>query len=179
MPSLSSDLARRLGVCALAVVTISATLPAPQARAAVDAQQLLLGQAYPPEPYPPGYYPPPPPPRGRRRVGPPPMAEIERGQMEGRADAYLTVSRPLWFTAGFFLSFVGIALGYLLEPAPDGARLVGRSPGFVQGYTLAYGAEARAIQGIHAVYGCVTSGAIFLVVWALDFAVWHNAFFWW
>jgi hypothetical protein len=175
----AAQLLRRLGCCALAVATICATLPAPQALAVTDAQQLLLGQAYPPEPYPPGYYPPPPPPRGyRRHAGPPPMAEIERGQMEGRADAYVYTSRGLWFAAGFFLTFVGIALGYLLTPAPDGARLIGRSPGYVEGYSLAFGAEARSIQGIHAVYGCVTSGAIVLVVWILEFAVWDHAFFW-
>jgi hypothetical protein len=145
---------------------ICMTFPAPEALAASsDTQQLLLAQAYPPPPgYPPGYAPPPP------GYGMPPMVnEVTQAQIDGRADVPNNVSGTLWFVAGFFLSWIGILLGYLLTPSPDGARLVGKSPAYVQAYTEAYGNEGRSFQGIHAVYGCVTSGIIYIVFFVIYF----------
>ena len=74
------------------------------------------------------------------------------------------ISGVAWFFAGFFLSWIGIILGYALTPSIDGARLIGHSPGYVNAYTDAYRIQGRSYQGIHAVHGCVTSGAIVVVV---------------
>jgi hypothetical protein len=166
---------RFLSICTLAVAMICMTLPAPEALAA-SGSQILLAQAYPPPPAynnppPPGYGQPPPgyPPPG---YGPPPgMNEAAQAQIDGRADAVANISGILWFFAGFFLTWIGIILGYVLSPSPDGARLVGKSPGYVQAYTDAYQSEGRSVQGIHAVYGCVTSGAIVLVIYILILAL--------
>jgi hypothetical protein len=163
------SIVRFLGVCTLAVATICMTFPAPQALADSGEQQILLAQAYPPPPpYQPGYQQPPPgyPPPG---YGPPPgMNDIAQAQVDAHADAVSNLSGVLWFFAGFFLSWIGIILGYLLTPSPDGARLVGKSPAYVQAYTDAYGSAGRAFQGIHAVYGCVTSGVIWIIFIIID-----------
>jgi hypothetical protein len=172
-----SYILRFLSICTLAVATICMTLPAPEALAD-SGQQILLAQAYPPPPAyppssppPPGYGQPPPgyPPPG---YGPPPGAnEAAQAQIDGRADAAANISGVLWFFAGFFLSWIGIILGYVLNPSPDGARLIGKSPGYVSAYTDAYQSEGRSFQGIHAVYGCVTSGVIYIVIIVLYYAL--------
>ncbi len=171
-----AQVARFLGICTLAVATICVTLPAPEALAAPAPE--LLAQAYPPPPaYPPpaqapGYGPPPgygaPP-----GYGPPPAAinDGAQGALDGRTDAPNQISGTLWFFAGFFLSWIGIILGYVLTPSPDGARLVGKSPAYVGAYTQAYQDAGRSYQGIHAVWGCVTSGVLWIVFWILYFTV--------
>jgi hypothetical protein len=166
-----------MGICTLAVAMICMTLPAPEALAD-SGSQVLLAQAYPPPPaYGPGYQQPPPgyqqPPPGYPPPGygpPPGMNETAQAQIDGRADAAANISGVLWFFAGFFLTWIGIILGYVLSPSPDGARLIGKSPGYVQAYTDAYQSEGRSVQGIHAVYGCVTTGAIVLVFYILIIA---------
>jgi hypothetical protein len=181
-----TDVLRSLGIFTLAVATICATLPAPEALAD-SAQQILLAQIYQPPPaYPPtepspGYQPPPaypptePPPPGYQPPAPgyPPqmlLREAALGMSDGRSDAVTNISGVLWFFAGCFLTWIGVLLGYLLAPNPDGARLIGKSSAYVQAYTDAYQTEGKSVQGIHAVYGCVTSGAIELVVLVLAFA---------
>lgn len=163
---------RFLSVCTLAVATICMTLPAPQALADSGQSRILLAQAYPPppayQPPPPGYQQPPPgyPPPG---YGPPPgMSDAAQAEVDAHADANANLSGILWFFAGFFLSWIGIILGYLLTPSPDGARLVGKSPVYVQAYTDAYGSAGQSYQGIHAVYGCVTSGVIWIIFIIID-----------
>ncbi len=156
-----AQVVRFLGVSTLAVAMICMTLPAPEALAAPS--ETLLAQAYPPPPaYPPADAPPPgygPPPS----MPPPGMNDGAQGAMDGRADAPTQISGTLWFFAGFFLTWIGIILGYVLNPSPDGARLVGKSPAYVSAYTQAYQDAGRAFQGIHAVYGCITSGVIWIV----------------
>jgi hypothetical protein len=164
------QVARFLSVCTLAIATICVTLPAPQALAAPS--QVLVAQAYPPPPpdqggYPPpaGYGQPPPPGYGPPMGMPPPgMNDGAQGALDGRTDAPQQISGTLWFFVGFLLSWIGIILGYVLSPSPDGARLVGKSPAYVSSYTVAYQEAGRSYQGIHAVWGCVTSGAIYLVI---------------
>ncbi len=128
----ASHLARCLGIATLAVANLCATLPAPAALAApapvLLAQDYQPPPAYPPtEPPPSGYAPPPP----SAEYAPPPQyppsdgRDAAAGTADGTADAPREISGTLWFFAGFFLSWAGILLGYLLEPSPDGVWLVG------------------------------------------------------
>jgi hypothetical protein len=179
------------GVCALAVAIICSTLPAPTALAD-STRELLLAQAYqtppaypPTEPPPAGAQPPPsappaaappsyPPPAYAAPAYPPPAYpqplygpqaanDAAQAMQDGKADANANLSGVLWFVAGFFLSWIGILLGYLLAPTPDGVRLIGKSPTYVSAYTASYQSEGKSFQGIHAVYGCVTSAVIEIV----------------
>ncbi|HUB05428.1 MAG TPA: hypothetical protein VMB50_00415 [Myxococcales bacterium] len=172
----AGQIARFLGVCTLAVATICMTLPAPEALAAPAPE--LLAQAYPPPPaYPapgygqPGYGQPPPgygPPPG---MPPPGYNDVQQGALDGRTDAPNQLSGTLWFFAGFFLSWIGIILGYVLTPSPDGARLVGKSPAYVGAYTDSYQSAGRSYQGIHAVYGCITSGILWILFIVIDWVL--------
>jgi hypothetical protein len=172
----AGQVVRFLAVCTLAVATICMTLPAPEALAAPAPG--LLAQAYPPPPPDQGYPPPqgygqPPPPGYAPPPGMPPpgMNDVAQGSLDGQTDAPNQISGTLWFFAGFFLSWIGIILGYLLNPSPDGARLVGKSPAYVTAYTVAYQSAGRSYQGIHAVYGCITTGVIYIVFIILYFTV--------
>jgi hypothetical protein len=185
---------RFFSVCTLAVATICSTFPAPVALAD-SGREILLAQAYPPssppppvpqvqvqpppaypptEPPPAGYQPAPsyaPPGYGVTGYGQLPNPnETAQAEIDGRADANTEISGVLWFCVGFFLTWIGIILGYLLTPTPDGTRLIGKSPNYVTAYTSAYQSEGRSFQGIHAVYGCVTSGVIEIVAVVLLFA---------
>ena len=95
--------------------------------------------------------------------GPQAANDAAQAMQDGKADANANLSGVLWFVAGFFLSWIGILLGYLLAPSPDGVRLIGKSPTYVTAYTTSYQSEGKSFQGIHAVYGCVTSAVIELV----------------
>ncbi|HUB06765.1 MAG TPA: hypothetical protein VMB50_07185, partial [Myxococcales bacterium] len=144
------SLAGRLGVGTLAVATICATFPPPSALAAPVSRELLAQAyeappAYPPTEPPPAYPPTEPPPQG---YAPPPPAYAPQfpssdaqAMADARADVPQEISGTLWFFAGFFLTWVGILLGYLLEPTPDGARLIGKSPAYVTTYTTTYRSE--------------------------------------
>lgn len=48
---------------------------------------------------------------------------------------------------------------------------MGKSSTYVSSYTDAYQTEGRTYRGIHAVYGCVTSGIIVLVLSVAFFAL--------
>jgi hypothetical protein len=180
---------RSLGVCTLAVAMICMTFPAPAALAA-SGREPLLAQAYqtppaypPTEPPPPGYqsYPPqtyPAPSYAPPTYQPPSASQSLREASEaldatndGKADADANISGVLWFVAGFFLSWVGILLGYLVTPSPDGTRLLGKSPAYVQAYTNAYQREGKAFQGLHAIYGCATSGVLEIVAVVVVYAL--------
>ncbi len=111
--------------------------------------------AYPPsEPPPPGYqppsyYPPPayPPAYPQQGYGPPQQpGEIDQATLDAKADADANISGVLWFCAGFFLTWIGILLGYLLSPTPDGARFIGKSPTYVTAYTTAYQSEGKSFR---------------------------------
>ena len=159
------EVVRFLGMCTIAVATICSTFPA-QARADVSTSEMYAQNYAPPPSYPPPAY-------GQTQYAPPPMAnpgDAASAVADGTADAQAQVSGVLWFFVGFILSWIGIILGYVITPSPDGARLIGKSPMYVQAYTEAYGSAGKSKQGIDAVWGAVTScvlGVLFYVIFVV------------
>ncbi|MHB1846864.1 MAG: hypothetical protein ACYCWW_18745 [Deltaproteobacteria bacterium] len=175
------EIARFLGVSVLAVAMLCVGFPA-GARADTTTQgQPLLAQNYPPPPaYPPSSPPPaayPPPAYGAPAPGY--GAQAPMGQMQdvgtavqdGKNDADTQISGALWFGAGCLLTWVGIILGYVLTPTPDGSRMIGKSPSYVAAYTDAYQNEGKSFQGIHAVYGCITAAVFYILFYVVYFVI--------
>ncbi len=180
------EIARFLGVSLLAVAMLCVGFPANARAESVGQGQPLLAQNYPPPPaYPPSSPPPsgysapaayPPPAYGAPAPGygaPAPMAPMDVGTavQDGRNDADTQISGLLWFGAGCLLDWVGIVLGYVLSPTPDGSRLIGKSPAYVAAYTDAYQSEGKSYQGIHAVYGCITQAVVVAAFYVVYFVI--------
>ena len=126
----------------------------------VSAQEAAPSQPVPQAAQPAADVPPPPPP-------PPSPALGSRGPGDAYSvammDAEIDTNRFLWFGAGCLLGWVGILLGYVIEPSPPVARLVGQSPDYVMAYSAAYKEQARKIQGKQAMVGCAVNGAVIMV----------------
>lgn len=175
------EVLRFLGTCSLAVAVVCATFPA-QARADVTTSE-MYAQAYPP---PPSY---PPPGYGQAQYGAPQYgapqyapaampnpADVATAGADAYADVQMQINSVLWFFIGFILSWVGIILGYVITPSPDGARMIGKSSAYVAAYSEAYGSAGRSRQGTWALYGAITSCALWIVYWVLWIGVLGYAF---
>lgn len=73
---------------------------------------------------------------------------------QANMDAKNDVNAVLWIGAGCFLNFFGILLGYVIEPAPQASKLIGKDADYVAIYTDCYKSRAKKIQGTNALYGC-------------------------
>ena len=88
------------------------------------------------------------------------------------ADANKDVNKPLWFGTGCLLSGllfvpgwygcllppVGLTGTYLYQPDPPLARLMGKSPEYVDVYTSTYKSKRGNIQAQWATAGCLSGG---------------------
>lgn len=72
------------------------------------------------------------------------------------ADAESDVNKTSWFMIGFFLNIVGVVIAKENTPAVPAGRLVGKSPEYVETYTLSYQAKLTQLRVQSTLQGCVT-----------------------
>lgn len=74
---------------------------------------------------------------------------------QARKDAARDINGCLWMGMGFLFLYFAVGAAYVIVPNPPAQRLMGKSPEYVQVYTLAYRRQARAQQVINSLAGCV------------------------
>ena len=89
--------------------------------------------------------------------------EVEQAVEQAKKDATADVNGCLWFGLGFVFSIFGFAASYYIVSSPSAERLLGKSPEYVEVYTIAYKAKFRSRQSGYAAGGCITSGMAFLM----------------
>jgi len=72
------------------------------------------------------------------------------GIRQGAANASI-----MWVIPGFCCGCFGVGAAYLWSQTVPAGRLVGRSPGYVRGYTFGYKKAKRERETIYAVAGCI------------------------
>jgi hypothetical protein len=66
--------------------------------------------------------------------------EYNQGWLDGQADAE---GSGIWILSGLLLGPIGIILPWVINPKVPGARLIGKSVGYVEGYTEGYQKKAK------------------------------------
>jgi hypothetical protein len=61
--------------------------------------------------------------------------EYNQGWLDGQADAE---GSGIWIVSGLLLGPIGIILPWVINPKVPGTRLIGKSVGYVEGYTAGY-----------------------------------------
>jgi hypothetical protein len=84
---------------------------------------------------------------------------------QARMDAVSDVNGCMWIGWGALLLYLGVGAAYIIVPNPPPARLMGKSPEYIQVYVLAYRRQARAKQVTNALVGCVGMIAV-IGIWA-------------
>jgi hypothetical protein len=74
---------------------------------------------------------------------------------QARIDAEHDVRGCTWIGLGFLLNLMGVGIAYVIARNPPPARLMGKSPEYIQVYVLAYRRQARSKQVTNAIMGCV------------------------
>ena len=150
-----------LGTTVMVFVVSAAMIMIPEMQHPAMAQQ---SWAPPPQPMP-----------GQPYYAPPPV-DAGRAAAEAVADAHADTNGTMWFFAGCLLGVIGIIIAYVAEPSPPPARLMGKSPEYLAIYTATYKSEAKSIQGRSAIYGTLTTLAVFVVIYVIIIvAVVHDA----
>ncbi len=72
------------------------------------------------------------------------------GKMDGERDA---TGNQAWIIGGCLLGVVGVLLAYVIEPEVPAARLMGKSPSYIQGYTEGYRSATKRKNAMYAIYG--------------------------
>ena len=84
-------------------------------------------------------------------------------------DAKATVNQDQWWAYGCFL--IGV-IAADKTPQPPAARLVGKSPEYVEAYTQAYEEKVRNLQRSAATPGCLTTvfsaGILVIILSSID-----------
>jgi hypothetical protein len=66
--------------------------------------------------------------------------DYNQGWLDGHADAE---GSGVWILSGLLLGPIGIILPWVINPKVPGARLIGKSVGYVEGYTAGYRQKAK------------------------------------
>lgn len=140
------------------------TEASPAATAPVFAQQ--GGWGPPPGGPPSGYGPPP----GYGAPQAYPQEDLGKARVDGERDANADTSGILWFGAGCALGAIGIVLGFVIDPSPPAARLMGKSPEYVAAYSASYKSAGKSAQGKLAIYGCATTTLVVLAIYIIIIA---------
>lgn len=72
------------------------------------------------------------------------------GKMDGERDA---TGNQAWILGGCLLGVIGVILAYVIEPEVPAARLMGKSPSYIQGYTEGYKSATKRKNVMYALYG--------------------------
>lgn len=105
----------------------------------------------------------------------PSVADASQAMADGERDARADLNGGLWFVVGCLVGLVGVVLGYVVEPSPPPARLLGRSPEYVWNYTQAYRHEGKQAQGKRAMTGCAVGTAATAVIYLVLLASWSSS----
>jgi hypothetical protein len=95
------------------------------------------------------------------------MEDVNAARLAAERDVDADMNGILWFGAGCLLSWVGILLGYLIEPSPPAARLIGKPPGYAEIYSNEYKSRGKSAQGKMAIIGCLVGGAAWVVLYVV------------
>lgn len=87
-------------------------------------------------------------------------SEIQQATADARRDAELNVSPIAWGSAGFVCNFLAPIYAYVALPEVPVGALLGKSPAYVEAYTLVYqqNVQRRRIQA--AIIGCAIGSAV-------------------
>ena len=66
--------------------------------------------------------------------------DYNQGWLDGQVDA---VGNGVWVLSGLLLGPIGIILPWVIDPKVPGARLIGKSVSYVEGYTAGYRQKAK------------------------------------
>jgi hypothetical protein len=66
--------------------------------------------------------------------------DYNQGWLDGQADAE---GSGVWILSGLLLGPIGIILPWVINPKVPGARLIGKSVGYMEGYTAGYRQKAK------------------------------------
>ena len=86
---------------------------------------------------------------------------------DAQRDAEAQTDKNIWRVFGCVGGFIGVAGGYLYEPAPLASALLGKSPEYVAFYADAYTSKAKSIQTRAAVEGCVVGTSVIAVFYGV------------
>lgn len=87
--------------------------------------------------------------------------------LEAQSQAEADFNKAMWLGVGCLLGWVGILIGYLVQPSPPATALMGKSPEYVAAYTEAYKEKMKSLQTRYALIGCLGNMAFSMVYVAL------------
>lgn len=101
----------------------------------------------------------------------PSMAQLTQQQITDQQQAIMDAERDAqqkdqyaWLGVGFLCGIFGIPIAYLAQPSVPAIKLVGKSPEYVDYYTMTYKEKARNRQVMAATGGCLVWSAAYLLV---------------
>ncbi len=93
--------------------------------------------------------------------------EIEEARLDALEDVERNVSRDAWGAIGFFCGCFGVAYAFVATPSVPVGALLGKSPTYVQIYTLVYQEHAKRKRWQSSAVGCGIGAAAGLALNAL------------
>ncbi|MYC75385.1 hypothetical protein F4X10_06400 [Candidatus Poribacteria bacterium] len=87
-------------------------------------------------------------------------SEVEQATADARRDAELNVSPIAWGSAGFVCSFFAPIYAYVALPEVPVGALLGKSPEYVDAYTLVYQENVRRRRIQASIIGCAIGSAL-------------------
>lgn len=94
-------------------------------------------------------------------------SEVEQATADARRDAELNVSPLAWGSAGLVCGFFAPIYAYVALPEIPVGALLGKSPEYVDAYTLVYQENARRRRLQASVIGCAIASAASSVAYYL------------
>jgi hypothetical protein len=76
--------------------------------------------------------------------------DYNQGWLDGQFDAE---GKGIWILSGLFLGPIGIILPWVISPKVPGARLIGKSVAYVEGYTDGYRQKAKPKNFLYSMIG--------------------------
>jgi len=101
------------------------------------------------------------------------LSDHEQGRTDGKREGVSDASL-LWAVVGFGCSCFGVGAAYLWAQPVPAARLVGKGPEYVNGYTTSYKKAKREKETIYAAAGCILSSIISTISYAINPSTWED-----
>ena len=89
---------------------------------------------------------------------------ITQAVADAHRDAERVTDGSLWRYTGFFCSILGVGASFVYKPSIPAGALLGKSPQYVAHYTSEFYRETQGLQLYNATTGCVTSGALGIIL---------------
>ena len=96
-----------------------------------------------------------------------PTAEEEyaKALRDAKRDADYHISSGSWFAFGFFCGGIGVIAAAITSSSADPARLIGKSPGYVDAYVEAYRSAAKERKLRSSILGCLIPWGASTLYW--------------